>query len=244
MDETLYTALYSLNFLCRGNQPMALFSSLFKRNTLFFPGCVGKCLLKDVANSYIKVLDKIKLNYVILKEEEVCCGGPALNAGYKQVFEDLRTKNITLFKKHKVSTIITPDPGCYTFLKEFYPEFTVEHISEVLLRYLEFLPMKHGEKITYFDPCYLVNHSHIAEEPLNLLHALGYEVVTLDEQNLCCGASGNLKANLPLVANKMARNVLLRCKTPKLITSCAMCYLHLKSNSQHVEVLELSQVLL
>ena len=221
---------------------MTLFGNLFKRQTLFFPGCLNKFVLNELANNYLKILNKINMNYVVLKDEEVCCGGPAKTCGYKKVFTDLCTKNTELFKKNKIGKIITPDPGCYHYFKNYYTDFQVEHISEVLLRYLEFLPLK-NEKITYFEPCYMENKNATADETKNLLTAMGYEVVEIKEK-MCCGAGGGLKSNLPLVANKMARAVLNQVKTPKLITSCGMCYLHLKANASDLEVLELSQVLL
>lgn len=226
---------------------MTVFFDRFRKgNNLFYPGCLAKYCLKSIANNYALVLQKLGINFTLLKDNEVCCGYPALSSGYKSEFEDLKLKNINIFKKANIKKIITSCPSCYLLFKSYYKEFKVEHITQVLARYLKNLPVKYEEKITYYDPCILSRKGGIYNEPRAILEALGFEIVELEnnkENTVCCGAGGGLKQNLPQVSNKIAKDLLSKVKTKKLITSCALCYKQLKENSKDIEILELSQVL-
>jgi len=219
---------------------------LFKKNILYYPGCLNKYILKDIANRYIQILKNLGINFIILKDEEVCCGSPAYQAGYTEDFEKLREKNLELFRKNKIKKIITPSPQCaYTFSKLY--GIKTEHVTETILKHAEKIPLKHEEEITYFDPCYMTRYNKLIEEPRKILNLLGFEIVELPknkENSQCCGGNLNLKQNLPLMSNKIAKKILSQVKTKKLITSCPFCYLHFKANSEDIEILELSEVLL
>ena len=226
---------------------MTGFLDIFKRGeTVFYPGCLAKHNLKSIANNYIKILQKLNVNFVLLKDKEVCCGYPALSLGYRPEFEDLRLRNEEMFRKANIKKIITSCPSCYLTFKEYYKNFKVEHVTQVLSRYLKYLPVKYEEKITYYDPCILGRKEGIVNEPRAILESLGFEIQELEknkENTMCCGAGGGLKNNLPQISKKIAKKLLSNVKTKKLITSCPLCYLHLKENSKDIEILELSQVL-
>ncbi len=224
---------------------MGFFDRFKSGETLFYPGCLAKHNLKSVANNYITLLQKLGVNLILLKDEEVCCGYPALSLGYKPEFEDLRLKNMEIFRKHNVKKIITLCPSCYLTFKN-YEGMKVEHVTQTLAKYLRALPVKYEKKITYYDPCCLSRKGGVMSEPRAILKALGFEVVELEdcrEKTMCCGAGGGMKHNLPSISNKIAKKILSKVKTKTLITSCPLCYAHLKENSSKVEVLELSQVL-
>lgn len=222
----------------------------FRKNTIYYPGCLSKYILKDIANNYVSILNKLGVKFSVINEKEICCGAPALNNGYVLDFQDIRERNRELFKKNKVGKIITSCGNCYKAFNENY-DIKVEHITQTLMKYLNKLPLKFEEDITYFDPCILGRQSGIYEEPRKILDLLGFNVKELEfnrRNSICCGGGGNLKANLPKVADKMALRVLKFVKTKKLVTACPMCYYHLKQNATQnatgIEVLELSEVLI
>ncbi len=222
------------------------FFDKFRGKTVFYPGCLAKHNLKSIANNYLNILQKLGVDFVLLKDSEVCCGYPALSLGYRPEFEDLRVKNVELFKKNGIKKIITSCPSCYLIFKEYYKEFKVEHVTQTLVKYLRNLPVKFEEKITYYDPCNLARKGNIVNEPRAILETLGFEIVELEsnkENTICCGAGGGLKNNLPSISNKIAKKLLAKVKTKKLITTCPLCCQHLKENTKNIEVLELSQVL-
>lgn len=211
--------------------------SLFKKNMIFHGDCSTN--LKNIKENYINVLKR--LGYRLLKIEDFNCGGDLIESGYKEEFKNIMEKNKDLLRKNKIDRIITNSSLCYnTFLK--YYEIKTEHIVKVLLKNLSKMPYKYNEeKVTYFDPYYLGKRIFGGEK---ILDALGFVVISLKGNNaISCGASGGVKRNLPVLANKIAKNILKQVKTEKLITSCPLCYIHLKENAKKIKVLELSEVL-
>ncbi len=223
---------------------MAFFDRLLRGNILFYPGCLSKYVLNEIADNYATLLLKIGINFKRL-DSEVCCGSPVINAGYRHDFLELREKNLKLFEENKISKIITNCPSCYRIFKEEY-NFDVEHVTQVILKNIDRFKKLKEEDITYHDPCHLGRNSNIISEPRLILDKLGYNVIELEknmERAICCGAGAGLKANLPEVSNKIAMLTLDQVKTDKLVTTCPMCYLHFKQNSKNIKIMELSQCL-
>jgi len=222
-----------------------VFEKLLNRNVLYYPGCLTKFALKDKEDNYKKILTKLGIDFIMLKDEELCCGSPILNAGYTKDFENLREKNIRLFKKYGISKVITNCPGCADMFKKHYGLKT-EHISETIYNHRKKLKRKfHNEEISYHDPCHLGRYAKIYEEPREVLKLRGIDVIEFDankENALCCGAGGGLRNNVPIVSNQIAKNTLNKCKTEKLVTTCPMCYYHFKENSKGKLIMEFSEV--
>ena len=235
---------------------MGIFSNLLEKvlgsvkNTLYYPGCLTKYSEPKLQENYERILKKLGIDYIMLKEQELCCGSPALRAGYKQEFDNLKQRNIDLFRQYGVDRIITSCPACYHMLKEEYG-LNAQHITQLVIKNLDKFDKDRfkGEKITYHDPCHLGRYAGVYEEPRKILEYLGFEVIEMrdnHERSMCCGGGGGLRGyNLGLSKN-IAKARLAQVKTAKLITPCPMCYSHFKENSEGtgVEVLEFSEVLL
>jgi Fe-S oxidoreductase len=223
-----------------------LFSKFTSGNTLYYPGCLTKFVLKDVEENYKKILTQLKIEYIMLGEMEFCCGSPVLNAGYEKEYNELVEKNREVLKKYGVGKIITNCPACYKMLKEQFPEIKVEHITQTIWKNIDKMKLKSfHEKITYHDPCHLGRHSGIYDEPRYILQALDFEVVELKnnrENSICCGGGAGLRTNAPQVAEKVAKMLGEEIKTEKIITTCPLCYVQIKEGTDK-QVLELSQVL-
>jgi Fe-S oxidoreductase len=224
-----------------------LIDRLLSRNTLYYPGCLTKFVLKDIEQNYKTILTNLGVNFIILPDMESCCGSPALNAGYTNDFKNLVENNMKIFWEHNISKIITNCPGCYNIFSKEYT-LKIEHITETILKNLHKLKLNdfNEERITYYDPCNLGRHSGIYYEPREILKKLNFNIVELKNNksnSMCCGAGAGLKTNAPRLSNKIAKYLLSQVKTKKLITPCPMCYAHLKENSKNIEVVELSQVI-
>lgn len=223
------------------------FKGVSSGNVLYFPGCLTKFVLKDVYENYRKILQRMGIDYILLKDRENCCGSPVLNAGYRKDFDDLVKKNNETFGKYGVGKIVTNCPACYYMIKKHY-DIPLEHMTVLIWKNIsKFEKGRYGGKISYHDPCHLGRHSEIYEEPRKILEHLGFEIVEFDrnrKSSVCCGAGGGLKTNDPELSNKIARDRFRGLKTKKLVTPCPMCFAHFKENApKGVEVLELSQVL-
>ena len=220
-------------------------ASIFGGNVLYYPGCVTKFFQKDVQDAYESLLTKFGIKFVKLKESERCCGLEALEAGYKNDFNDIVAKNEEIFKAKGIGSIITSCPRCYHTFKNSYG-IPTEHIISVIQRNIKRLDRKSGT-LTYYDPCTLGRKCGIYNEPREILKSVGYDVVDLHEckeKTMCCGAGGGLKRNSPRVADRVAQIVLSQVKTNALVTSDPLCYQHLKENAKGIKVYELSEVLI
>lgn len=211
--------------------------NLFKKNILYYPGCFTKYKAKNVYSNYIQILQKLGIKFTLL-EGTLCCGGPILNGGYKEEFKEIINKNLEIFKEKKINKIITNCPLCANVFSKHY-NIPTEHITTTISKHLDQLPYKYeDEEVTYFAPCYLKNRKTVGK----ILETLGFTLRKV--KKTCCGAGGNLKLNLPVLANKIGKSVLDKIATKKLIVSCPLCYKHLKENTKDIEILELSEVIL
>ncbi|MBT3985024.1 (Fe-S)-binding protein [archaeon] len=223
---------------------MAIFGKLFGK-VLYYPGCSSKFVNKDIQRGHEHLLTSFEIDYVKLPDLEVCCGLPALHLGYRDDFQSLYNKNMKMFRNQRIKMIITSCPTCYYMFKKHYP-IEVKHISEVILDNIEMLKKDYkGEKITFFDPCNFLGANMLYDQPREILKNVNFDVQELPfnrEESLCCGFA--VKENSPKIAHHMAQLILKDVKTKKLITTCPNCYMHLKENSEGIEVLELNEVLI
>jgi Fe-S oxidoreductase len=192
----------------------------------------------------------------MLKDLEFCCGNSVLNAGHEKEAKELAEKNFKLFKERGVKKIITSCPSCFHMFKTNYPKLVedwnidVEHITQTIANAIKkgkINPKKLDVNITYHDPCHLGRYEGIYEEPREIIKESGNlkEMKLTKNYSFCCGGGSGVKSNQPDLANSIAKERIGMAKETKakiLCTSCPMCYLHLKENSENIEVKELSQL--
>jgi Fe-S oxidoreductase len=239
---------------------MNILDKLLGGNVLYYPGCLIKFVARDLADNYKKVLRKIGVDFIELREKELCCGSPALNAGFKETAKSLAKKNFEVFKEHRVKKIITSCPACFKTLSQDYPHLVenwnieVEHIVQTILKILKKgkikLEKKVGKVVTYHDPCYLARHSGIYEEPREILEFLGFKIEEMKfnrKETFCCGGGAGVQSNYPELANRIAKERIsqaVETKAKILVTTCPLCYLHLKRNLENdIKIVEFSELL-
>src|SRR3989344_6936731 len=136
------------------------------KNTLYYPGCLTKFVLKKEFDNYRRILDALGVDYILIPEE-LCCGMPALNAGYENEARKLARKNFEIFEKQKINKIITNCPSCYNMLlkyKELVPGWNIEieHVVVTIRNKLKKARIiKVNEEITFHDPCHLGRYAGI-----------------------------------------------------------------------------------
>jgi len=225
-------------------------------NTLYYPGCLTKFVGKDILNNYIKILNDMKIDFIMLKDLEVCCGSPIINSGHKDEAKDLALKNYNLFKDHSVNKIITNCPACYHMFSKVYPEvlekwdIEVEHITQKISNAIKSKKLNLENKnlnFTYHDPCHLGRYSDIYEPPREILRSIGNlkEMKFNKNYSFCCGGGSGVKSNYPDLANSIAKQRIEMVKEIDVncvVTSCPMCYYNLKDNSKGIKVKEISQM--
>ncbi len=228
------------------------------KNTLYYPGCLTKFVLKDINDNYKKILTKIDIEYITLKDLEVCCGSPILNCGHEEEAIELIKKNYKIFKEHSVNKIITSCPACYHTFKNTYPKFLekwdlqVEHITQTIDKAIKEKKINIESldiDLTYHDPCHLGRYCEIYQEPRNILKKIGNikEMKLTENYSFCCGGGSGVKSNYTPLANSIAKERIEMAKETKakcLTTTCPMCYLNLKENSKDLKVKEISQLII
>ena len=211
-----------------------------KRKILYFPGCLTSAALPNIVLNYKKLFEKFKIKVTELNRK-ACCGAVAYNNGYLKDFEEIKGRFQEILKINGAREIVTNDPQCLHTLLHHYGRKTI-HVSELISKYKNKLPVMYDEEATYYDSPRL----KIYDEPREILKALGFEMIELEknrENSILCGAEGGMIQNTPALARKIAKEVFNTCKTKKLIVSDPLTYYHLKKHTPvNIQVLELSEV--
>jgi Fe-S oxidoreductase len=203
---------------------------------------------------YRKILDQEGIDYIMLKDKELCCGSPLKNAGAEKEYKELARKNMAVMKAHGVDRIITNCPACAVVLKQEYREMLgaewnieVQHFTEIITKVSK---VKESETVTYHDPCHLGRGMGVYEQPRAIIKKTGHQLKEMQlckNKSFCCGGGGGVKSNHPELANRIAKDRIEHAKitgAKMLITPCPMCYANLKENSDGMEVKEMSDLLI
>jgi len=236
---------------------MSIFKKIFKGNALYYPGCLSKFVAKELVENYRRILREAGVDFIELSDLEVCCGSPALKAGYADDFRKLAEKNLQIFKDHSVGRIVTHCPACFMIFKKEYPKvlgekwnIEVQHTTEILNQKVKKSENAKGA-VTYHDPCHLGRQMGVYEPPREIIKSLGYEIKEMDlvgKESFCCGGGGGVQSNESELADKIAKDRIAMAKKTGakiLVTPCPLCYMHLKKNAEgeDIDVKELSHLM-
>lgn len=195
-------------YMAEGRQP----------EVLFWVGCAGSFddRAKKITRAFVKILNKVGIEFAVLGTEEGCTGDPAKRAGNEFVFQMQAMMNIEVLNAYEIKSIVTACPHCFNTLKNEYPSlggnYEVIHHSQYLQKLIDegkltiegSKPFK-GKRITFHDPCYLGRGNNVYEAPRILIEKLDAELVEMKRcrtRGLCCGAGGAQMFKEPEPGNK------------------------------------------
>lgn len=195
-------------YMAEGKQP----------EVLFWVGCAGSFddRAKKITRAFVKILNKVGIDFAVLGTEEGCTGDPAKRAGNEFTFQMQAMMNIEVLNAYEIKTIVTTCPHCFNTLKNEYPSlggnYEVMHHSQYLQKLINeekltiegSQPFK-GKRITFHDPCYLGRGNNVYEAPRSLIEKLDAELVEMKRcktRGLCCGAGGAQMFKEPEKGNK------------------------------------------
>lgn len=173
---------------------------------LFWVGCAGSFddRYKSVTQAFVKILNKVGIDFAVLGDEETCTGDPARRAGNEFLFQMQAISNIQVLNGYQVKKIVTACPHCFNTIKNEYPalggNYEVLHHSQFLQQLIQEgkVVLKgggtfKGRKITFHDSCFLGRANNVYEAPRDVIKALDLELVEMKRcrtKGLCCGAGG------------------------------------------------------
>ncbi len=225
---------------------MGMLSRFRKGKVLYYPGCLTKGVLTESLENYKEIFNKLGIDFVMLPDDEACCGLPVLNAGYRKDAKKVALKNLKLFRERKIGAIVTNCPSCFHMFNEVYPKLVrdwdvpVEHATVAILRALRKKGIRwrgaseNREFVAYHDPCHLGRYSGIYDEPREVVEMLGGRILESRfsrEGALCCGGGGGVRANFPKLAKGVAKERVesFSGSAKRIISPCGLCYANLKS---------------
>jgi Fe-S oxidoreductase len=132
--------------------------------TVYFAGCSSSYRHQDGPVNAVKLLNAAGIQFKVLGEEEFCCGVSLWRTGQIEAFRKTVERNLEIFKRQDVSTLITGCAECFGTFRGGYPRFAemdleILHISQVVEKAIQegrIRPQhKIDLKVTYHDPCFL-----------------------------------------------------------------------------------------
>ena len=183
-----------------------------KNKVAIFIGCMGNYAYTNIGKSLLKILEKLKIDAMIPKEQ-LCCGAPAYFTGDFNTVDYLVKKNIKYFESfiNSVDAIIVPEATCSAMINTDWEHFLHDqpdwqkraiklsgkiHMATKWLENntkLTHLLKENGKKmddiVTYHDPCHAKKMQGIFKEPRTLIEQ-NYEIDEMSDSNECCGFGG------------------------------------------------------
>jgi Fe-S oxidoreductase len=216
-----------------------------------------------VAKATAKLLKKAHVSFGILGEQEFCCGEAVRRVGAEKVFQAAIKTNTEVFKKNRVTRILTTSPHCFlTFTKDypaFYKDMEAIHAAQLfydLIKKERLVPKNSFHKtVVYHDPCTLGRQMGVYDEPRAVLKSIpGLDLVEVPvfnrDSSVCCGAGGmGLWRDWPQderLANLRARQILAT-GAETLAVACPYCLQMLeetmKSMNADIEIMDIAEIL-
>jgi len=175
----------------------------------YFLGCGTDLLNPQVALATVQVLTKNGCE-VIIPDYIKCCGLPHIANGKMETAKNLMIHNISELQKYKLDYIITDCASCSSAfshknlnllfagtIHEEPAKLLADKTMDLSIFLTEVLDLQKiarksvHYKVTYHDPCHLVNAQGIKKPPRELLTSIpGLDFQEMELSQRCCGGSG------------------------------------------------------
>lgn len=216
---------------------------------IYFPGCTAELREKEIISATIKILQKAGVKAYVLTG--LCCGQPALQTGDEEDFLRLASKTKKALEACEGKILLVSCPSCFEYLTKIYPEKGLNVKAEVMHTSTFFLNLlKDGkikvktalERVAYHDPCALGRRMGLYNEPREVLHFLGLQVVEPEKTRefaTCCGNGGFFEKSLKVAQKR--KEELLSTGAELFVSACPTCKMMFKKTK--LEVQDISELL-
>ena len=232
-----------------------------RAKVLYFHGCATNYLYSDIGMAVVDVLGRMGVE-VITPREQTCCGMPIFMSGDREASLQGIRENLRLFAREDIDAVVCDCATCSDGLKKEYPHLLLdlrqlgEDVTDEELKAAELLAKKvkdvtvfidehkdwlpamkeNGKKlrVTYHDPCHLVQGQKITAPPRNILKAIpGVEYVEMPGAGDCCGGGGSFQVEHAETSRKITKRKVDNIHGTKaqiLATCCPGCTLTISNH--------------
>jgi heterodisulfide reductase subunit D len=208
-------------------------------NTLLFAGCsADRDSGKAGAIALAKLMQKAGEDFVILGDEEKCCGLYAYDLGFRREYDRLENDNLARMKATGIRKVVVACGSCRRIWQQYAqktePKITVVHGVEYVADLIQTGRLKLGKtmrkKVTYHDSCHLGRGCGVYEAPRAILRAIpGIDLIEMTRNQRwawCCGGGGGVPEAYPELAQWNAEDRMREANetgAELVLTSSALC---------------------
>ena len=210
-----------------------------RATTLLFAGCsADRSGGRSGAVALAKITQKAGEDFVILGNEEKCCGLYAFDLGFRREYERLKEINFATINNAGIRKIVVACGSCQRIWREYAKtsavEFETLHGTEYVNQLLNSGRLKFtrrvNKKVTYHDSCHLGRGAGIYDAPRDILGAIpGVQFIEMKRNrrwSWCCGGGGGVPEADPELAQWNAADRLREAAATGaevMLTSSALC---------------------
>ncbi len=232
-----------------GNWP----DPVHNRKMIILTGCVQPTLAPEIDLATAKVLDKCSISLLKI-DSASCCGALSYHLSDHQRALDFARINIDACWPHieqGIEAIVSTASGCGVMFKDYgrilrndpnYAEKAakfselVRDISEIIVdENLSIFSKSNRPEIAFQASCTLQHGLKITGTVETILERVGYRLVNVADQHLCCGSAGVYSILQPQLSSQLLENKLeaLQRHSPEIIATANIgCLMHLQAKSQ------------
>jgi heterodisulfide reductase subunit D len=207
--------------------------------TLLFAGCsADRDSGKAGVTALAKLMQRAGEDFVILGEEEKCCGLYAYDMGFRREYDRLENANLTRIKAAGIRKVVVACGSCRRiwqgYAEKAEPKIAVFHGVEYVADLIQTGRLKFSKTVrktvTYHDSCHLGRGCGVYEAPRAILRAIpGIELVEMQRNQRwawCCGGGGGVPEAYPELAQWSAEDRIREATetgAELVLTSSALC---------------------
>ena len=185
-----------------------------------FITCLHEQFFPDALKGMVEVLERVGVRCEF-PEAQTCCGQPMYNTGFQSQAREMARRWLRVFAPTR-GYIVAPSGSCVDMVHHHYvqlfPKGTLEYaqavdvvertyeLSQFLVRVLGVTDVGavFPHKVTYHASCHGLRGLGLREEPKALLGAVrGLELVSMSQEETCCGFGGAFSVIYPEVSRSM-----------------------------------------
>lgn len=207
--------------------------------TLLFAGCsADRDSGRAGAIALAKLMQKASEDFVILGDEEKCCGLYAYDLGFRREYDRLENENLNAIKEAGIRKVVVACGSCQRiwrqYAKKVEPQIVVLHGLEYIEDLIQTARLKFSKpvlkKVTYHDSCHLGRGCGVYQAPRTILGSIpGIQLVEMERNQRwawCCGGGGGAPEAYPELAQWNAQDRMREAMdtgAALVLTSSALC---------------------